>query len=269
MTDDPNPPAILRPAADLRTLAAEINAAHQSGEESTRRGLAHFRAAGEALLKAKKAVGHGGFKAWVETHVHFSYRTAAGYMRVAREWEKCATVAHLGDALRMLTEDAHDGDETAPTPTPATSAPPESGGGPADAGGPEADEPDDESEAAPSRDRGAEEAAIVDAEGQPVPERLRPLFALVPPFEQAVRLAERAASAFQDIEQTAPYRRAVEGTKHPDYSTYFRSGARAIKSMTPGRLCPQCGGEFEPSMDNDPCPACLDRGYLTAEEAAS
>jgi hypothetical protein len=269
MTDNPNPPAILRPAADLRALAAEINAAHKSGEESTRRGLAHFRVAGEALLKAKKAVGHGGFKAWVEKHVHFSYRTAAGYMRVAREWEKCATVAHLRDALRMLTEDAHDGDETAPTPTPATSAPPASGSGPADAGRSEADEPDDESEAAPSTDSGAEEAALVDAEGRPVPERLKPLFALVPPFDQAVQLAERAANAFQDIERTDLYRRAVKNTKYLDYSTYFRGGARAVRSMTPGRLCPQCGGEFEPSMENDPCPACRDRGYLTAEDAAS
>ena len=54
-----DPPAIVRSGVDLRALAAEINAAHEAGERSTRAGLEHFRKAGEALLKAKKECGHG------------------------------------------------------------------------------------------------------------------------------------------------------------------------------------------------------------------
>jgi hypothetical protein len=105
VSDPLNPPAIMRPAVDLAELAGRINAEHEAGERATRRGLEHFRAAGDALLQAKADCGHGRFKAWVEKNVKVSYRTAAVYMRLAREWEKCAAAAHLRDALRMLTED--------------------------------------------------------------------------------------------------------------------------------------------------------------------
>jgi hypothetical protein len=105
VSDPLNPPAIVRAAVDLAELAGRINAEHEAGERATRRGLEHFRAAGDALLQAKADCGHGRFKAWVEKNVKVSYRTAAVYMRLAREGEKCAAAAHLRDALRMLTED--------------------------------------------------------------------------------------------------------------------------------------------------------------------
>jgi hypothetical protein len=102
-----DPPGIVRAVDALAELAAQINAEHLAGEAAFRKGLEHFRAAGEALIKAKEQCGHGQFKAWVEKNVKASYRTAANYMRIAREWEKCATAAHLRDALRLLTEDDH------------------------------------------------------------------------------------------------------------------------------------------------------------------
>jgi ParB family chromosome partitioning protein len=105
------PPALIRPAEDLAILAAEINAEHEAGECASRKGLEHFRAAGERLIRAKAQCGHGKFKAWIEKHIHCSYRTAACYMQIAREWEKCAAAAHLRDALRLLTDDAPDDDE--------------------------------------------------------------------------------------------------------------------------------------------------------------
>jgi hypothetical protein len=266
--DPIHPPAVVRAAADLRILAAEINAAHQAGEDSTRRGLEHFREAGRRLLKAKEQVGHGGWKAWLDQNITFSQRTATDYMRLAREWPKLAAAANLRDALRLLTEDANETDASALTPPPTTTVTPESGTVPPDSGHVQADEPDEGPEPdGPPQTNDADEAVIVDAEGKSVPERLKPLFACVPLFERAVRLAERLANTFQDIEQTPLYCQAVEGTKHPVYSTYFRSAARALRSMTPRRLCPGCGGEFEPSLENDPCQTCRDRGYLTAEEA--
>lgn len=42
------------------------------------------KAAGEALIEAKKQMPHGQFKQWVESNTSVSYATAAEYMRVAR-----------------------------------------------------------------------------------------------------------------------------------------------------------------------------------------
>jgi hypothetical protein len=99
-----DPPAIVRPAEDLATLARQIDAEHQAGEAATRKGLAHFRAAGEKLLRAKAQCEHGKWLPWLEANVRFDRRTATNYMNLARipadKWE---TVSHLGlrDVLRL------------------------------------------------------------------------------------------------------------------------------------------------------------------------
>jgi hypothetical protein len=85
-------------------------------------------------------------------------------------------------------------------------------------------------------------------------------------FEEAARLTARLANLFEEIEKTPAYLKAVNGKKHRDRSTYIREAGMFIKSITPKRPCPECGGEFEPSMENDPCKVCMDRGYQTAEE---
>ncbi len=104
-------PAAVRSVDDLAALAQAINAAHHAGEESTRRGLEHFRAAGEALLKAKERCGHGNWLAWLKANVKFSRMNATRYMRVANEWSKCNGALHLADALRLITDDADEEQE--------------------------------------------------------------------------------------------------------------------------------------------------------------
>jgi Homeodomain-like domain len=99
-----------------------------------------------------------------------------------------------------------------------------------------------------------------------IPDRLKPYFDSVPLFEQATHLATRLANLCEEIEKTPAYLNAVRGKKHRDRSTYIREAGMFIKSITPKRPCPECGGEFEPSMENDPCKVCMDRGYQTAEE---
>jgi hypothetical protein len=269
-------PAIVRSAADLRILAREINKAHEDGENATRRGLEQFRAAGLRLLEAKKHVGHGGFKSWLEKNITFSYRTARRYMQLAREWPKMATMATLAGALAVLTRETEEQDESpepVETPTPSTLP------APADDQPPDAGEPWDylESDAAPQgQEAGGSEGEISsndagapprDGEGESaIPERLKPFFADVAKFEQAARFAERLANRFQEIEATAAYCKAVEGKKHREHSTFIRTAGRAIRAMTHRRPCPECGGRYEPSPDNDACKTCRDRGYLTAEE---
>jgi hypothetical protein len=99
-----------------------------------------------------------------------------------------------------------------------------------------------------------------------IPDRLQQYFLSVPLFQQAVQLIERVANLLEDIERTPAYLKAYEGKKRKEYSTYVRSVGRAIRAMTPARPCPECGGIYEPSQENDPCKTCMDRGYQTAEE---
>jgi site-specific DNA-methyltransferase (adenine-specific) len=100
------PPAVVRPAEDLAELAERINAEHAAGERETRRGLEHFRKAGEDLLKAKARVGHGKWLKWLKVSMKFSQPTAWNYMKLAENWDKLSTANNLRDALRLLTEDA-------------------------------------------------------------------------------------------------------------------------------------------------------------------
>jgi hypothetical protein len=99
-----DPAAAVRPVEDLAELAATANREHAAGEADVRAGLEHFRAAGEALLKAKKRCGHGRWLPWLKANVKFSQQTASVYMRVAQDWDKLPAAGNLRDALRLLTE---------------------------------------------------------------------------------------------------------------------------------------------------------------------
>jgi hypothetical protein len=99
---------IERPAVDLAELARRINAEHEAGEGAARKGLEHFRAAGEALLKAKRAVGHGNWGDWLKKNIRCDHSQACRYMKVAREWSNIGAAPNLASALRALTEDAEE-----------------------------------------------------------------------------------------------------------------------------------------------------------------
>lgn len=101
---------------------------------------------------------------------------------------------------------------------------------------------------------------------EPIPERLKQYFDSVPLFREVARLAVRLANRFEEIEKTPAYLRAVHGKKHKVHSSHIRAAGRAIEALMPKRPCPECGGEYEPSLENDPCKLCYDRGYQTAEE---
>lgn len=113
-----NQPAEVRPAEDLAALAAAINAAHEAGEGATRQGLEHFRAAGEALIRAKAECGHGNWLPWLEASVSFSNQRASEYMRLAAGWGKLPPGGNFGlkEALAVIGTD--------PTRAPTESPPP-------------------------------------------------------------------------------------------------------------------------------------------------
>lgn len=116
-----DPPAIVQEVADLAELANRINAEHEAGEGATRRGLEHFCAAGDYLIKAKAQCKHEKKKwmPWLKTHIKGVSQTQANvYMRVAKNREKLTAAVNLRDALRLLTDDVPDDPEEEEEPLP-------------------------------------------------------------------------------------------------------------------------------------------------------
>lgn len=98
------------PAAAV-SLATDIQRHHEEAQRCAGEAVEHARLAGEALLKAKAEVGHGGWLDWLSSAgFEFGQRTAQNYMRLAKELpklpeEKRNAVAYLPirDALEQLT----------------------------------------------------------------------------------------------------------------------------------------------------------------------
>jgi hypothetical protein len=258
------PPAITRAAVDLKALAAQINADHQVGTEASRRGLAHFRAAGEALLKAREAVGHGQFLSWLKENVTVKKSRAYQYMRFA----KFPVTGNLEDQEAAWRSCSGNG--------PEPDAPPGPHDQPADEVTPDVtvealSRPcthDWESEATEGT---AEATAPQDTAAEPaldsvIPDRLRTIFEAAPLFAEAARRAGPLADLLAQVEQTPAYAKAVEGKKHTLHSTRVRDAGEVIAALRPARPCPACGGASEPCLDNDTCATCGGKGYQTAEE---
>ena len=84
MMDPRNPPAIVRESADLKALAAEINAAIQMGEQSAKVGAEQFRRAGLALVKAKASIPHGEWNKWLAANIKRNERQAQRWIKLAK-----------------------------------------------------------------------------------------------------------------------------------------------------------------------------------------
>ena len=85
MREITTPPAAVASAeVDLAALASKINSEHEAAEASARKGLDHYRRCGEALVRAKATVGHGGWAAWLKANVRFGERQARRCMEFAR-----------------------------------------------------------------------------------------------------------------------------------------------------------------------------------------
>jgi DUF3102 family protein len=77
--------SVTLPTADrLAALAARIRQAHADIDDAFRTAADRAIEAGNALLEAKRLVGHGGWLPWLEARVQLSVRQAQRYMKVAR-----------------------------------------------------------------------------------------------------------------------------------------------------------------------------------------
>lgn len=77
-------------APSLDSLADAIRREHAAAQEGLALAKEHGRASvqhaihcGELLRQAKKSVGHGAWRLWLQEHIGFSARTATGYMQLA------------------------------------------------------------------------------------------------------------------------------------------------------------------------------------------
>jgi hypothetical protein len=74
--------------AVCETIAEGINREHAAAQAFARTALEHARLCGELLIQAKASQRHGSWRGWLAQHTTISERTAQGYMRLAREWER-------------------------------------------------------------------------------------------------------------------------------------------------------------------------------------
>jgi len=87
----------------LTELAIQINGEHDACEQALKTGVSHAIRAGELLLEAKKAVGHGGWLRWIAGHCMFSARTAQVYVRFATRGKELGLEnLPLRDAMKQL-----------------------------------------------------------------------------------------------------------------------------------------------------------------------
>lgn len=99
-----------------------------------------------------------------------------------------------------------------------------------------------------------------------IPDRLGPLFDLKPLIEEGIQQSKRLTNKLLEIEAHPAYPIVAKGKTKKQYSTYSSEIFSSLQSIIPVRPCPECGGEHEPSMENDPCMTCMDRGFQTVEE---
>jgi hypothetical protein len=110
-------PAFVRASDSLDELAARINGVFAVAEETTRKGLAHYREVGQMLLAAKEKCGHGNWLPWLKKNVKFSEVQAQRYMRLA----KSVVTTDLETAWRVIQ--GNDEPEEEPPPSGFVAAP--------------------------------------------------------------------------------------------------------------------------------------------------
>jgi hypothetical protein len=111
--------------------------------------------------------------------------------------------------------------------------------------------------------------------GNDVPAELRPILESSDLFETAARKAKTADEAIRAAEESPAYKaverwelsvkkeRELTKTK---FSTYARTAARYMTSMSPTKLCPDCKG-VEASQDAELCATCGGKGFLIGEDS--
>jgi hypothetical protein len=99
------------PADDLAALATTIKTKHRAVVDGIKGTVRAAMDAGDALAKAKAAVAHGEFAAWLRDNSDVMPRTAQDYMRLAAHRKQIETAMRdqseglsIAGALRMIRQ---------------------------------------------------------------------------------------------------------------------------------------------------------------------
>jgi hypothetical protein len=107
--NEPNPavPGIVRAVVDVAAELALANQEHENGIRAERVSLECYRKAGDALLRAKAAAGHGNWLKVLKTHSKIPQQRASEYMRLAAGWAKLPPGGNFGlkEALALIAGD--------------------------------------------------------------------------------------------------------------------------------------------------------------------
>ena len=95
----PTKPEVQR-ANTLARLADQIGAELKAAREAAMTSLQHAIKAGELLIQAKAAIGHGNYEHWLRTNLGISKQTAAGYVRCSRTATRSRTACRSGTRSR-------------------------------------------------------------------------------------------------------------------------------------------------------------------------
>ena len=99
----PTKPEVQR-ANTLARLADQIGAELKAAREAAMTSLQHAIKAGELLIQAKAAIGHGNYEHWLRTNLGISKQTAAGYVRLFKNRDQIEDGMPLRDALKAIAE---------------------------------------------------------------------------------------------------------------------------------------------------------------------
>lgn len=106
-----------------------------------------------------------------------------------------------------------------------------------------------------------EEGPVVDDSGAVVPQRLIPVFKTLKDFEQAEKILNQCAKAFQKIEQgpTKGWKPAKGKTHYQLFYKTFGEARKRLKAMKPSLVCTICAGDggcsfcFDGWMSHEAC----------------
>ena len=87
---------------DARGLTREVNRLHAEIQTIMIDAVNKAIRAGQLLSELKLRVGHGNWRQWAETNLHFSYRTARRYLYIYLHREKLSEVKTIHQAEKIL-----------------------------------------------------------------------------------------------------------------------------------------------------------------------
>ncbi len=234
---------VAREEIDLKAIAKDIEAAHQAGEASETAALTEFRKAGELLSKAKEKLGHGFFGQWCRENLTVSERQARRYIELAKT---DVSTSDLNDEWQRIQGNTPK-DEEAPEmpqeqPTYKVAPKPE--------------------KPSPKRQTPIPEVHHV----VKLPDRLKPAFEQAESIRSVVAQIDRLIGPLERIEAGPAWRLAHKGVRATQWTTHLKACRDRLTQIEPKKPCPRGCGAVEPSMENDECPVCKDKGYVTLED---